>query len=137
MKQLNEHLYFATQIQPQDVPQLRAAGIEQIICHRPDGESPEQPDFADITQAAAAENITALHYPVAGEFPAAMVDGTWQALQGGKTTLMYCRSGTRSCIIWALGEAAHGADAQQLMTQAAAIGYDLSPVKALLESVAR
>lgn len=137
MKKLNEQLYFATQIQPQDLPQLKAAGIEQIICHRPDGESPEQPDFADIAQAAAAENIATLHYPVAGEFPPSVIDGTWQALQDGKTTLMYCRSGTRSCIVWALGEAAHGADAQQLMTQAAAIGYDLSPVKALLESVAR
>lgn len=137
MKQLNDHLYFATQIQPQDLAHFKAAGIEQIICHRPDGESPDQPDFANIAQAAAEENITALHYPVSGEFTASAISGTWQALQSGKTTLMYCRSGTRSCIVWALGEAAHGAETQNLMTQAARIGYDLSPVRALLESVTR
>lgn len=137
MKTLHDRLYFSEQIRPEDLPALQAAGIEQIICHRPDGESPDQPDFAAIAQAAQAHGMSALHYPVAGQFADDVIQGTWQALQNGKATLMYCRSGTRSCVSWALGEAAHGGDAQDLIARAADIGYDLTPLKAQLEAASR
>jgi uncharacterized protein (TIGR01244 family) len=50
--------------------------------------------------------------------------------------LAYCRSGTRSTLLWALAEASNGADPDELSATAAAAGYDLSPIRALLEILA-
>jgi len=42
--------------------------------------------------------------------------------------LLYCKSGTRSAYLWALARAAHGADAEELVSSAALAGYDLQPI---------
>ncbi len=42
--------------------------------------------------------------------------------------LAFCRSGTRSIMTWALGEAANGRDRAELVRLAADAGYDLAPV---------
>ena len=56
------------------------------------------------------------------------------ALQGadGKV-LAYCRSGTRSTLLWALAESAQGGDPDSLTNMAAKAGYDLSPVRPLMD----
>ena len=83
MQHLHNHLYISGQIQPGDLPALRASGITQIICHRPDGEGTLQPAFADIAAAAAAEGIRTLHLPVKGGlFPPDVVEATRKALAG-------------------------------------------------------
>jgi uncharacterized protein (TIGR01244 family) len=51
------------------------------------------------------------------------------ALTGAEgDVLLFCRSGTRSTYLWALARARHGADADDLVSQAAEAGYDLSPI---------
>ena len=40
--------------------------------------------------------------------------------------LAYCRSGTRSSFLWAMGQAAQGSDPRQLVQTAAAAGIDLT-----------
>lgn len=132
MQRIHDGLYVSGQIGVADIPALQAAGIAQIICHRPDGESADQPDFADI--AAAAGAMRTVHVPVAGGFPDEAVDATRQALASGLPTLMYCRSGMRSCVIWALIEARKGRAAAEIVGEAAQLGYDLMPLYGLLET---
>ena len=50
--------------------------------------------------------------------------------------LAYCRSGTRSTLLWALAEASIGGDPDQLARQASIAGYDLSPVRQSMEMLA-
>jgi uncharacterized protein (TIGR01244 family) len=47
--------------------------------------------------------------------------------------LAYCRSGTRSCLLWALAEARAGGDPDALTNMAAKAGYDLGPVRPLMD----
>ena len=54
MQTLKPALYVSAQIHTDDLPALKAQGIAQIICHRPDGEAPDQPAFADIAAALRA-----------------------------------------------------------------------------------
>ena len=137
MQHLHNHLYISEQIQPGDLPALRAQGITQIICHRPDGEGTLQPAFADIAAAAAAEGIRTLYLPVKGGlFPPEVVEATRKALAGGETTLMFCKSGMRSTLTWALGEAAAGTPVDELVARAAVCGYDLEPHRAMLVAAA-
>jgi uncharacterized protein (TIGR01244 family) len=48
--------------------------------------------------------------------------------------LLFCRSGTRSTWLWALAEASRGADPETLIGQAAAAGYDLTPLRHHLQN---
>jgi uncharacterized protein (TIGR01244 family) len=50
--------------------------------------------------------------------------------------LAYCRSGTRSCNLWALARAKRGDHPDTLMAKAAAAGYDLTGIRAMLDTLA-
>lgn len=132
MHRIRDNLYISGQIEIADIPALRALGIMQIVCHRPDDESIDQPDFASIVQAAGS--MDTVYVPVAGDFPPEAVAATAKALAKGVPTLMYCRSGMRSCVLWALSEAQAGRDVQDIMEDAAAIGYDLTPMIGILQT---
>jgi uncharacterized protein (TIGR01244 family) len=46
--------------------------------------------------------------------------------------LAFCRSGTRSTLVWALARARMGDDAETLRAKAEAAGYDLAPIRMFL-----
>ena len=50
--------------------------------------------------------------------------------------LAYCRSGTRSTLLWALAQAARGEAPDAIAATAAAAGYDVSPIRALIDMLA-
>ena len=56
-----------------------------------------------------------------------------QADQG--KILAYCRSGTRSTLLWALTRARAGDHPDVLAAQAAAAGYDISPVRQIMDAL--
>lgn len=114
-----------------DVPRLAAQGIRLIVNNRPDGEEPGQPSSNEIEAAARAAGLDYLHIPVAGRFPPEQVEAMAEALEQGPA-LVFCRSGTRSTFLWALARARRGAPAAQSVAAAAAAGYDLGPIRALL-----
>jgi uncharacterized protein (TIGR01244 family) len=49
--------------------------------------------------------------------------------------LAYCRSGTRSCNLWALAAVKAGAHPDAVMAKAAAAGYDLTGLRPLLDAL--
>ena len=49
--------------------------------------------------------------------------------------LAYCRSGTRSCNLWALAAASEGGTPDELAAKGAAAGYDLNGIRPLLETL--
>jgi len=53
-----------------------------------------------------------------------------------RPVLAYCRSGTRSTLLWALAEASRGESPQALAEAAARAGYDVGPVRALMDMLA-
>ena len=50
--------------------------------------------------------------------------------------IAYCRSGTRSTLLWALAQAKAGADPEEIARAAAQAGYDVMPVRAAMEAYA-
>lgn len=130
---LDERMFVAGQIRPEDVPALKAAGVTAIVNNRPDGEESGQPDAAEIEAAARAAGMDYVSIPVAGGFSSAQVDAMAAALERANgPVLAFCRSGTRSTFLWALAEARRGVGGEQLMRAAARAGYDLSPIAKLL-----
>ena len=67
--------------------------------------------------------------------PAGRGDGRGARRAGGPV-LAYCRSGTRSCNLWALAPATAAAIPDELIAKGAGAGYDLTGIRPLLDALA-
>jgi uncharacterized protein (TIGR01244 family) len=134
IRQLSETVFVSGQIRTDDVAILAASGVTLIVNNRPDGEEPGQPPGAEIEAAAEAAGLDYVHIPIADAFPDERIAAMGGALADAQgKALLFCKSGTRSTWLWALAHARQGADADELMLQAAKAGYDLRPIQRWLK----
>ncbi|SFP83963.1 TIGR01244 family sulfur transferase [Sphingomonas rubra] len=138
IRSLNDRVAVAPQIAAGDLPAIAAAGYVAIVNNRPDGEEPGQPAGDDIRAAAEAAGLSYHAVPVGrAGIGQAELDAMTAALAGADgPVLAYCRSGTRSCNLWALAAARVGRDPAVIAAQAGAAGYDLSALRPTLDAMA-
>ncbi len=134
-RSLTETMMVAPQIDLDAVKAARNAGITLIINNRPDDEEPGQISGAEIEAAAAALGMAYIAIPVTHSgFSQPQVQAMADALDGAVgPVLAYCRSGTRSCLLWTLAEASQGAEPDDLIEIAATAGYDAGSIRPLLD----
>lgn len=126
------------QVDAQALADAAAAGFRSIINNRPDHEVPGQPHSTDLASVAMELSLEYRHIPVVSSgisedqiaaFAAALAE-----LPG--PVLAFCRSGTRSTMIWALSQA-ESHHPEVLLAHARAAGYDLSGLAPALAERAR
>ena len=134
-RKLTDSIHASPQITLEDVAEAAAMGVKLIINNRPAGESDEQVPGPYIEAAARAAGIDYVAIPVThAGFSEPQVVAMAKALEGAQgPVLAYCRSGTRSTLLWALSEASQGGDPDALTNMAAKAGYDVSPVRPLMD----
>ena len=137
-RQLTDRIYASPQIGLAEVAEAAQSGIGLIINNRPDDESDDQIPGAQIAEAAAAAGMAYVAIPVThAGFSQPQIAAMAAALTAHPgPVLAYCRSGTRSTLLWALAEASAGKSPHALAAAAAQAGYDLTPVRALLDMLA-
>lgn len=137
IRPLNDRFAVAPQIAADDLPAIAAAGYVAVINNRPDGEEPGQPAGDAIRAAAEAAGLAYAEVPVthAGISPPQLDAMTAAIAASDGPVLAYCRSGTRSCNLWALAAARAGRDPDLLVAQADGAGYDLSSIRPVLDSL--
>ncbi|MBW8752960.1 MAG: TIGR01244 family phosphatase [Sphingomonadales bacterium] len=137
-RKLSDSVLASPQIDLADVAAAAAQGVMLIINNRPEGESDDQTPGAAIEAAAKAAGMAYVAIPVThAGFSEAQVTAMAEALAASPgPVLAYCRSGTRSTLLWSLAEASCGADPSSLAAQAAQAGYDIGPVRALCDMLA-
>ena len=109
-----------------------------MINNRPDGEEPGQPAGADIEAAARKAGLAYRAIPVAGGFPGPQVAAMGEAIEAATGPVFaFCRTGTRSTLLWSLAQASKGGDPDAIAAAAAQAGYDIAPVRAAVEQLAR
>lgn len=134
-RSITTDIMVAPQISVDAVAEAKAAGVAVIINNRPEGESDDQIPGADIEAAARAAGMEYIAIPITHSgFSQPQVMAMVAALQGAQGKILaYCRSGTRSTLLWALAESAQGGDPDALTNMAAKAGYDVSPVRPLMD----
>lgn len=134
-RKLTDGVYASPQITLDDIAEAAAMGVKLIVNNRPEGESDDQVPGAEIEAAAHAAGIDYVAIPVThAGFSEPQVVAMAKALEGADgPVLAYCRSGTRSTLLWALSEASQGGDPDALTNMAAKAGYDVSPVRPLMD----
>lgn len=137
-RKIEDNLLVSPQISVADVAAAKAAGITVIINNRPDGEDPDAAQ-GEIAAAARAAGIEYIAIPVThAGFSRPQIDAMQVALSkgGDGKTLAYCRSGTRSTLLWALSQAAKGESPRVIAAKAADAGYDVAPIALMLDTLA-
>jgi len=134
---LSPTMLASPQIGPADVVEAAGQGVSLIINNRPDGESPGEPQGPEIEAAARKAGLDYLAIPIVGAgFGEPQVEAMQQAIgnANGKV-LAYCRSGTRSTLLWSLAQARAGEDIDAIAATARQAGYDVSPVRAAMDAL--
>ncbi|MBS0480294.1 MAG: TIGR01244 family phosphatase [Proteobacteria bacterium] len=138
LRRVDDSISVSPQIQPEDIAAIKAAGFVAVVNNRPDDEQDGQPAGDSIRTAAESAGLAYTAIPIgqAGfSHPqvAAMIDVLESA---GGPVLAFCRSGTRSCNLWALARARMGDHPAVLIEKGAGAGYDLSGLRPLLDQLA-
>lgn len=135
---IDSQFFASPQIALEDVAEAKAMGIGFIVNNRPDGEEPSAPQNADMQAAAEAVGLGYAYIPVTHSgFSVSQLDALEQVFSAADAPVLgYCKSGTRSTLLWALTRARMGDDCDALSEKAAHGGYDLSPVRAMMDALA-
>lgn len=137
-RQLTDSLYVSPQINPGDVAEAARLGMTMIVNNRPDDEEPGQTSGAAIAAEAAKAGLAYRAIPVThAGFSEGQVATMAEALNAAEgSVLAYCRSGTRSTLLWALSAAKAGMAPAAIAEKAAEAGYDVASIRPLIDMLA-
>jgi uncharacterized protein (TIGR01244 family) len=129
---VTEDYAVAPQIEPSDAGSIRGAGFTDVICNRPDEEVTSDLSADAISAALSAEGVHFHVNPVRhGALTESEVARQAEIIADAKgPVLAYCRSGTRSTIVWALGEGELSPD--EIVAAAGRAGYDIAQYRPYL-----
>ena len=115
------------QINEDDVKKLKEAGFKTIFCNRPDNEEKDQISVKSINNKANENGLTFVHQPViGGQISQKDVDEFSDYYDDAeKPIFSYCRTGTRSSMLWALSESGKRS-VDDILSLTTAAGYNLS-----------
>ncbi|MBC7158988.1 MAG: TIGR01244 family phosphatase [Porphyrobacter sp.] len=135
---LTDSVSVSSQIDAADVAEAARLGFAMIVNNRPERESPDQTPGDVIAEAARAAGLSYRAIPVTHSgFSGNQVDALIEALDRAEgPVLCYCRSGTRSALLWALACARRGEQPDAIAQRAQAAGYDVSAIRPLLDMFA-
>jgi len=138
IRQLTPNYAVSPQIAPEDMATLAAEGYRVVINNRPDPEVSADLLSSAMQAAAEAAGLTYIENPVVnGAITMDMVVRQGEAVaQADGPVFAYCRSGTRSAIVWAMSQAGQ-IPTEALLTAAERGGYDLSGMAGQIDALAQ
>lgn len=137
-RRLTDTVLASPQIGVADLAAAKELGVTLVVNNRPEGEAEDQTPGPEIEAAARAAGLDYCAIPIThAGFSEPQVAAMAEALAGADgNVLAYCRSGTRSTLLWALARASQGDDPEQLAQTAAGAGYDVAPVRPAMDALA-
>lgn len=135
---LSSTMLASPQIRPADIEAAASEGVTLVINNRPDGEAPDEPQGSEIEAAARAAGMDYVAIPIGHSgFSEPQVEAMQRALEGARGKVLgYCRSGTRSTLLWSLAQARNGSDPDEIAAAARNAGYDVAPVRPAMDMFA-
>ncbi|RKQ67894.1 TIGR01244 family sulfur transferase [Oceanibaculum indicum] len=126
------------QVDSASLKEIAAMGYRAIINNRPDNEEPGQMAMADAKAQAEALGLEYHFLPVTSSTIGKQDVEAFDALleRAGKPVLAHCRTGTRVYLLYGATQVLkHGADADAVVAEAAAKGFDIKSLPVLVEKL--
>ena len=126
------------QIEPEDLATLAADGFVAVINNRPDDEVMADLAGAEMQKAAEAAGLRYIPNPVVnGAMTMANVETQKTVLDSAEGPVFaWCRSGTRSSIMWALSQAGQR-PTEEILNDLRTAGYDLPQLAPQIDALAQ
>ena len=127
LNKIIEDYVVSDQITEEDIEQLKEAGFKTIFCNRPDNEEQNQVTVKSIQDKAIERGLNFIHQPViGGQISQNDIDQFSDYFDAAeKPIFAYCRTGTRSSMLWALSESGKRS-IDEILQLTSAAGYNLS-----------
>jgi|TARA_B110000259_G_scaffold19829_1_gene20807 sulfide:quinone oxidoreductase len=127
LNKIIEDYVVSDQITEEDIEQLKEAGFKTIFCNRPDNEEQNQVTVKSIQDKAIESGLNFIHQPViGGQISQNDIDQFSDYFDAAeKPIFAYCRTGTRSSMLWALSESGKRS-IDEILRLTSAAGYNLS-----------
>jgi uncharacterized protein (TIGR01244 family) len=127
LNKIIEDYVVSDQITEEDIEQLKEAGFKTIFCNRPDNEEQNQVTVKSIQDKAIESGLNFIHQPViGGQISQNDIDQFSDYFDAAeKPIFAYCRTGTRSSMLWALSESGKRS-IDEILQLTSAAGYNLS-----------
>jgi len=136
--QLDAFYFVSPQLIREDLVSLKAQGFEKIINNRPDGESDDQPTGESLKVAVEMLGMKYESNPIdLSKLSSGHVSTQNNMLSEGEKTLAFCRTGTRSSVLWVLLENQKGQSYPQLLASVEQKGFDLARCLPAMEPLAK
>ncbi|QZP17261.1 TIGR01244 family phosphatase [Methylophilales bacterium] len=115
------------QVTVDDIQTIKEAGFKTIFCNRPDNEEINQVTVESIKNAAVENGLKFIHQPViGGQITQDDVDQFGEYFDASeKPIFAYCRTGTRSSMLWALSES-DKRPVEDILSLTSKAGYNLN-----------
>jgi uncharacterized protein (TIGR01244 family) len=129
-KNLTDQVTVSTQMTKEDFAAIAEMGVKTIVCNRVEGEEAGQPLNQTMQDAAADHGMDFIALPMGGEFPLEQAMQMAALLRDKETPIhAYCKSGTRSAILWGLASAMNQSQTpDEIMEITHGAGFDLANV---------
>ena len=126
LNKIIEDYVVSEQVTPDDIKHIKEAGFKTIFCNRPDNEENNQVTVAIIKKIAEENGLKFIHQPViGGQITQADVDQFSDYYDDSeKPIFAYCRTGTRSSMLWALSESGKRS-VEEILNLTSKAGYNL------------
>jgi sulfide:quinone oxidoreductase len=133
---LDVNVAVCSQLKPGDLADVAQRGFSAIVNNRPDGEAwIGQPSSKSLH--AAAEAVGVRSHSIAFTLPSLTAEDARQLQtvidEADGPVLVFCASGFRSALLWAIMRAAAGAPIDDLLKAAAAAGRPLDKHRDVIE----
>ena len=127
LNKIIDNYVVSDQITEEDIEQLKEAGFKTIFCNRPDNEEQNQVTVKRIQAKAIESGLDFIHQPViGGQISQNDIDQFSDYYDAAeKPIFAYCRTGTRSSMLWALSESGKRS-IDEILQLTSAAGYNLS-----------
>ncbi len=138
LRTVKSNFSVAPQLEPDDFAKLRALGFVTVINNRPDKEPGVTLTSHQARMIAKQVGLRFAHVPANSHdlFDFALIDQMAETLKANPGPVVaYCKSGTRSAILWALTEARHRS-AGQVLADLAIADFDLEVLRPELKAQA-
>tara|TARA_B110000858_G_C17547296_1_gene356349 strand:+ start:255 stop:656 length:402 start_codon:yes stop_codon:yes gene_type:complete len=127
LNKIIEDYVVSDQIIEEDIVKLKEAGFKTIFCNRPDNEEQNQVTVNSIRDKVIENGLDFIHQPVVGgQISQNDVDQFSDYYDNAeKPIFAYCRTGTRSSMLWALSESGKR-PVDEILQLTSAAGYNLN-----------
>ncbi len=137
IRRITSEFAVSPQPDPGDMAAVAAEGFVAVINNRPDSEVPPEQRSGPMRLAAEAAGLSYVENPVVnGAMTMEMVARQIEAADAHEgPVLAWCRTGTRSSMVWALGQAGR-LPTSEIMDGLARAGYDLPALAPQIDRLA-